>query len=147
MDIRVFLPFFQDLTLQRLFLIPFYLIFTIPFFFVEGMWLTGFLRRESKNTWFKTYSHQTFHAIVIKCVLYFVILLLQLIMGLILGSAFIKGMYGYYLLFLWMFGPFFIITTAILVWSYQITKRVYVGALFNALIFSWGMATILAISI
>ncbi len=145
-DIRVFLPFFQDLTLERISIIPLYLIFTIPFFIVEGIWLAGFLRRSRKETWYKTYINQTFSAIIIKCVPYLIILLVQVIMGLILGGPFIKGIFGYYLLFFWMFGPMFVITTAFLLWSHYLTDRIYIGATFNALIFSWGMATILAFS-
>ena len=74
-------------------------------------------------------------------------LFLQLFIGLILGKPFISGMFGFYLLFFWEFTPFFIITTAISTWSYSLTKRIYIGAMLNALLFSWTLASILTLAI
>jgi hypothetical protein len=73
--------------------------------------------------------------------------MVQLFAGLLIGKAFISGMFGFYLLFFWEFTPFFIITTSISSWSYSLTKRVYIGALLNALLFSWTLASILTLAI
>jgi len=146
LDFRVFLPLFNDLTLKRMLVVPLYLICTIPFFIVDGIWLIGLLRPESKNKWSITQFTWTVKAVIIKCFPYFLILLIQLVEGYVLGSAYISGMIGFFLLFLWMFTPFFVISTVILAWSYQHTERVYVGAFLNALIFSWTLSSILTLA-
>jgi hypothetical protein len=146
LDFRVFLPLFNDLTLKRMLVVPLYLICTIPFFIVDGIWLIGLLRPESKNKWSITQFTWTVKAVIIKCFPYFLILLIQLVEGYVLGSAYISGMIGFFLLFLWMFTPFFVISTVILAWSYQHTECVYVGAFLNALIFSWTLSSILTLA-
>ena len=146
LDFRAFLPLFNDLTLARLIVVPLYLLFTIPFFFVEGLWITGLLRTQSNNNWERTRIEWIIKAVFIKCFPYASIILLQLIESYLLGSAYISGMIGFFLLFLWMFTPFFIISTVILMWSYQTTERIYIGVFLNSLIFSWTMASILTLA-
>ncbi|MFX0088211.1 MAG: alpha/beta hydrolase [Candidatus Hodarchaeota archaeon] len=148
LDFSVFLPLFNDLPYNppRLQMMPIYLIFTVPFFLIEGMWLMGILRTNSKETWRKTRLFQTGKAVVIKCGIYALILLVQLMMGLLLGKPFIYGFLGFYLLFFWILTPFFIITTLITSWSYFLTKRVYIGAMLNSIIFSWTLASILTLA-
>ena len=146
LDFRAFLPLFNDLTLKRLVVVPLYLIFTIPFFLVEGLWIIGLLRTQSKNGWRRTRIEWTSKAVFIKCFPYASIILMQLIESYLLGSAYISGMIGFFLLFLWMFTPFFIISTVILMWFYQTTERLYIGVFLNSLIFSWTMASILSLA-
>jgi dienelactone hydrolase len=149
LDFSIFLPIFNDLPYDppRLQIAPLYLIFTIPFFLVEGIWIMGILRTKTRETWRKAQVSRFSRAIVIKCWIYVLILLVQLIMGLILGKPFISGFLGFYLLFFWEFTPFFIITTIISTWSYSLTKRIYIGAMLNALLFSWTLASILTLAI
>jgi dienelactone hydrolase len=148
LDFSIFLPLFNDLPYNppRLQVMPIYLIFTIPFFLVEGTWIMGILRTNSKETWKKTNLYQTGKAVVIKCGIYALILLVQLMMGFLLGEPFISGFLGFYLLFFWIFTPFFVITTLITSWSYSLTKRIYIGAMLNSLIFSWTLASILTLA-
>ncbi len=148
LDFSAFLPLFNDLPLvpPRMIVAPLYLIFTIPFFVIEGMWLMGLLRTSPKDNWVKTQFSWTSKAIFIKILPYALILIIQLIMSIFLGSPFISGMIGFYLLFFWMFTPFFIITTFITAWTYYLTERVYVGAVLNALIFSWTLASIMTLA-
>jgi uncharacterized membrane protein YidH (DUF202 family) len=148
LDFSLFIPLFNDLPFDppRLQIAPLYLIFTIPFFLVEGIWIVGLLRTNPKKSWMKTQFSRSTTAIIIKCGIYALILLVQLIMGLILGKPFVSGFLGFYLLFFWEFTPFFIITTAISSWSYSLTKRVYIGAILNALLFSWTLASILTLA-
>jgi pimeloyl-ACP methyl ester carboxylesterase len=146
LDFRAFLPLFNDLTFKRLVVVPLYLLFTIPFFLIEGLWIIGLLRTQPKDHWTRTRFEWTVKAVFIKCFPYASIIMIQLIESYILGSAYISGMIGFFLLFLWMFTPFFIISTVILMWSYQLTERVYIGAFLNSLIFSWTMASILTLA-
>jgi len=139
---------FNDLPIDppRLQVVPLYLIFIVPFFFVEGMWLMGILRSNPKGTWLKAQINQAGKAVVIKCGIYLIIILIQFVFGLLLGKAFIYGYIGFMLLFFWEFIPFFIITTCITSWSYSLTKRIYISAILNSLIFSWVLASILTLA-
>ncbi|MFX0063049.1 MAG: dienelactone hydrolase family protein [Candidatus Hermodarchaeota archaeon] len=147
LDFRAFFPLFNDLTIVRLLIVPIYLIFTIPFFVIEGMWLMGLLRSPTKETWIKTQLSWTMYAVFIKCLPYLFILCIQIVMSAIIGTAFIQGTIGFYLLFLWMFVIMYVVSTVIMAWSYRLTSRVYVGAVLNGLIFSWIMAAILPLAI
>lgn len=148
LDFSSFLPLFNDLPYNppRLQVVPLYLIFTVPFFIVEGIWLLGVLRTNSRETWMQTQFSQTFKAVLSKCGIYTVILLIQFIVSLLIGKALISGFIGFFLLFLWLFTPFFVITTSITSWSYSLTKRVYIGTILNSLIFSWALASILTLA-
>lgn len=148
LDFSAFLPLFNDLPLAppRLLIAPLYLIFTIPFFLVEGMWLIGLLRTNPKDTWVKTQFSWSMRAVLIKIIPYILILLIQLTISFLIGSPFVSGILGFYLLFLWMFIPFFIITTFFTTWSYHLTRRVYISAVLNALIVSWTLASILTLT-
>ncbi len=148
LDFSTFLPLLNDLPYNppRLQIMPLYLIFTIPFFLVEGTWLMGILRTNSKETWEKTQIYRTGKAVVIKSGIYALILAVQLVMGLLIGKPFISGFLGFYLLFFWIITPFFIITTLITSWSYSLTNRIYIGAMLNSIIFSWTLASILTMS-
>ncbi|UCE14029.1 MAG: alpha/beta fold hydrolase [Candidatus Heimdallarchaeota archaeon] len=148
LDFRAFIPLFNDLPIDppRLFTLPLYLIFTIPFFLVESMWLVGLLRVNASDTWFRTQVNWTTRAVVIKILPYVAILSIQFVMSWLIGSAFISGIFGFYLLFLWVLTPFFIISTTIIVWSYHLTKRVYIGAVLNALIFSWTLSSMMTLA-
>jgi len=148
LDFSAFLPMFNDLPIDppRLQIIPLYLIFIVPFFFVEGMWLMGVLRSNPEGTWIKKQINQTGKAIGIKSGIYVIIILIQFVFGLVLGKAFISGYIGFLLLFFWEFVLFFIITTCITCWSYFLTKRIYISAILNSLIFSWVLASILTLA-
>ena len=146
LDFSAFLPLFNDLPLNRMIVAPLYLIFTIPFFIIEGMLLMGLLRTSTKDTWVKTQFSWTLKAIFIKILPYALILIIQLTISILIGSPFISGMIGFYLLFFWIFTPFFIITTFITAWTYYLTERVYLGAVLNAMIFSWTLASIMTLA-
>ncbi|MFX0093122.1 MAG: alpha/beta hydrolase [Candidatus Hodarchaeota archaeon] len=147
LDFRAFLPLFNDLTPIRLLIAPIYLIFTIPLFFVDGMWLMGLLRTSPKETRIQTQIYWTLKAVFIKCSPFFFILLVQVVMSFILGTALITGMIGFSLLFLWMFAPMYVVTTVLSTWCYRLTDRIYVGTALNAFIFSWILASILPLVI
>ncbi|MFW9831383.1 MAG: hypothetical protein ACFFD8_06375, partial [Candidatus Thorarchaeota archaeon] len=145
LDFRVFLPFLKALSPGRAFFLPIYVLLLTPFFLIEGLWLLGLLRTNLKDTWYKTQVWWTIKAIFIKILLYASIILIQLIGGLIIGGPFISGYTGYQLIFLYMFIPFFAISTTITAWSYRLTSRFYIAIIFNAVLFAWLMAAILPI--
>ena len=122
---------------------PLYLIFTIPFFIVEGMWIVGFLRPPLKNRRLKSYTSWGLKVAAIKCTPYVIVVAVQYLPILIIGDILIQNILAFILLFLLGSLPIFVVTSALLAWSYQLTNRVYIGAILNALIFSWNLASIL----
>ncbi len=147
LDFRAFLPLFNDLTPIRALIMPLYLIFGIPFFVVEGTWLIGLLRTPPKKTWLRTQVVWTVKAAFIKVIPYVLVLLIQFSLTLATGTPFFAGQIGFLLLFLWMFIPMLAVAACITTWSYRLSNRVYIGAVFNALIFSWILASILPLAI
>ncbi len=147
LDFRVFLPLFNDLTPIRALIMPIYLIFTVPFFFVEGLWLIGLLRTAPKATWLKTQLSWTGKAAFIKTIPFIAVLLVQFSVSLAFGAPFITGSIGFMLLFLWMFVPMQAVAACIIAWSYRISDRIYISVVLNALTFSWILASILPLAI
>lgn len=145
LDFRAFLPLLNDLTPLRALFVPVYLLFTIPFFFVEGLWLMGLLRTARQATWAKTQLAWSVKAIFIKCIPYVLVLLVQFAASYAIGRPFLSGQLGFMLLFLWMIIPTMVIATSVTAWSYRLTDRIYVGVVLDALLFSWIMASILPI--
>jgi pimeloyl-ACP methyl ester carboxylesterase len=145
LDFSFFLPLFNDLTFKRFFAFILYLFFTIPFFLVEMIWIMGFLKPKPKNTEIKTQISHAVKSVVIKSGLYLFIILAQLILSILSGSAFISGMFGFYLLFFWLFLPLFTITTIIGSWAYYLTDRVYLGAFISAILLAWNLASIMTL--
>ena len=91
LDFRAFLPLFNDLTPLRALVMPIYLIFTVPFFFVEGLWLIGLLRASPKTTWLRTQVAWTVKSAFIKTIPLIAVLILQFSVTLELGATFISG--------------------------------------------------------
>lgn len=145
LDFRAFLPFLKALTPARAFYLPVYFLLLLPFFLIEGLWIMGLLRTVSKDTWFKTQTSWTIKAIFIKVLLFASIIIIQVIGGLIIGGPFISGYTGYQLIFLYMFIPFFAVSTTVIAWSYRLSNRFFIAIIFNAILFAWLMAAILPI--
>ncbi len=145
LDFRVFLPFMKAVSPQRALFIPLYFLLFLPVFLIDGLWIMGYLRTQSKDSWWKTQIWWTSKAIFIKILVMIIILIIQTIVSIAIGGPFISGFMGFYLLFLWMFIPMYAISTTFTAWSYRLTNRFYVAVLFNALLFAWLMAAILPI--
>jgi dienelactone hydrolase len=147
LDFRAFLPLLNDLTPIRALLAPVYLLFTIPFFFVDGLWLMGLLRTARRGTWATTQLAWTTEAIFIKCIPYLLVLFVQFAASYAIGRPFLSGQLGFMLVFLWMIIPTMAIATSLAAWSYRLTDHIYVSVILNALLFSWIMASILPIAL
>jgi pimeloyl-ACP methyl ester carboxylesterase len=137
----LFFPLFRIITPIRLLMLLFYLAFILPFFFVEGLWLLGLLRAQTKGTWLRTQLVRMVQALLIKCIPYVALLGLQFGFAFLTGTLLFPGLIGFMLLFLWGLLPMFALSACITTLSYTLTNRIYVGAWLNALITSWSIAT------
>lgn len=139
-NFQILFPIFKPLTPLRALFVPIYLLFAIPFFLIEGIWLIGFLRVQSKATWIQTQTTWTLHATFIKTIPYITLVGLQFLIAYTIGVLLFPGFIGFMLLFLWGLIPLFLLTPTILAWSYRISNRVYIGAIICALILAWSLA-------
>ncbi|MFW9943559.1 MAG: hypothetical protein ACFFB7_01025, partial [Candidatus Sifarchaeia archaeon] len=146
LDFRCFLPGFNDLTTSRALMVPVYFIPFLVYFYVESGWLVGAMRTKPKETWARTQIDWTLKAILIKCSPYFILLALHYGYGMITGLALLPGMLGFSFLFFYAFAPWFVISTIVLVWGHQLTGQYWLGALVNAVLFSWVVASMLPIA-
>jgi dienelactone hydrolase len=145
LDFRSFLPGFNDLTAIRALFVPFHFIFFFMYSFVDSIWLAGVLRRKPRDTWGQTQLKWTLEATFIKCVPYFIVISTQMGIGLLTGYPLAQDLIGFSLLFLFAFTPWFAVAAVIIMFCYQLTDNYYLGAILNALIFSWMLASILPV--
>ncbi|MFW9954747.1 MAG: dienelactone hydrolase family protein [Candidatus Thorarchaeota archaeon] len=146
LDLRSFLPGMNDLTVSRVFFVPIYAIPIFIYSFVEGLWLMGPLRPSDSKPWYKGQLKWSMIAIFLKCYPFVILIALELGVGMLLGTAIFPGMIGFSFLFFYAFTPWFAVAIVIMVWSYRSTNRLYLGAMINALLFAWIIATILSLS-
>ncbi|MHA2378736.1 MAG: alpha/beta hydrolase [Candidatus Thorarchaeota archaeon] len=145
LDFRSFLPGFNDLTAARTLMVPIYFIPFLIYFYVESGWLMGAMRTKAKETWARTQIDWTLKAILIKCSPYFILLILHYGFGMITGLALLPGMVGFSFLFFYAYAPWFVISTIVVVWGHHLTGVHWLGAIVNAMLFSWVLASMLPI--
>lgn len=146
LDYRCFLPGLNDLTIQRLAFLPIYFIAFFVFFFVEGIWFTRVLRTAPRDSWMKTQIDWSIRSMFIKTLPYLIMIGIEFGGGMLTGIPLIPGMIGYSFLFFYAFTPWFAVATVITMFGYRLTNNHYIGAILNALICAWLLATILSIS-
>ena len=145
LDIRCFLPGFNLLTPSRaLFMVLYFVVFLV-YFYVEGMWLIGTVPTTTKGSWFLTQFDWTIKAALVKSLPYLVMLGIEFGGGMLFGVPIIPGYIGYTFLFFYAFTPWFIGATVVMMWSYRLTNDYRLGALINAMVTAWLMATILSL--
>jgi len=105
------------------------------YFTAEGLLLHD-LPRHSSDTIRK--QIRNYAETLIGKTLPFVVLLVIHYSGKILFDFWIlPGFAGFLMEFLWLILPIFVITTSISWWFHKNTKRIFYGALLNALLMSW----------
>jgi len=142
-DFRVYVPFLKTVTLTRAFMLPIYLVFTLPFFLIEGMWIVGVLQPKWSEKNLLAYIKWGASASMAKLLPYLLLFTAQYLPTLIIGNVLLQGYIGFLLLFLLTSVFLFGLTTVILAWSVYLTGRVYSGAFLSAMLLSWSLATIL----
>jgi pimeloyl-ACP methyl ester carboxylesterase len=145
LDLRCFLPGFNDLTLLQSIFVPIYFIAFLVYFTQESAWYGSILKSVPVGGFFKTQFNWTLKAIFVKCIPYIMLIGFEYGGGLITGVALVPGMIGYSFLFFYAFLPWFAVTTAIAVWGERLSNSPYPAAVVNALMCAWLLATIMAL--
>ncbi len=144
LDLRCFLPGLHDLTLPQATIMPLYFVVFLIYFVVEGAWFTGPMLQKSSGTWFKSQLNITTKAVFIKTIPYLILIGFEFIGGYLAGAPLVPGIIGYSWLFFYAFTPWFAICTVITMFGYRVTGNRWFGAMLNALLCAWLLASILS---
>jgi pimeloyl-ACP methyl ester carboxylesterase len=139
-DFRFIFPFASDLTPYRAQLWFSYFPFLLVGFLLMGIFLHGQLRQPLKSTWMRTFiSWSEFNILVLVAPLV-LLLIVQYLPLFITGAIPFVGPGGVFIAY--THNLFHIIAVLILVlpistWFYQLTGRIYLGAILNACLVTW----------
>ena len=139
-DFRFIFPFASDLTPYRTQLWFTYFPFLLVGFLLMGVFLHGQLRRPLKPTWLKTFIAWSGFNILVLIIPLVVILLVQYVPLFINGAIPFVGPGGMLIVFthnLFHIIAVLILVTPISTWFYQLTGRIYLGAMLNAALVAW----------
>ncbi len=143
LDLRSFLPGLNDLTLLQAIFVPLYFLGFLVYTLVEGAWFTTILLPRSSGSWLKVQLEWSVMAVFIKCLPYLILIAFEFVGGLILGAPILPSMIGFSWLFFYAFTPWFAICTVITMFAYRVTGSRWLGAMINAILCAWLLATIL----
>jgi dienelactone hydrolase len=139
-DFRFLFPFASDLTPERAWLCLRYFPFILVGFVFMGVFLHGQIRRPAKESRLATWLSWSFWNLVAMIMPVILFLLIQYVPLFTTGFIPLVGPGGMFVAFI--HGLFHIIGVLIVVvplstWFYQLTGKIYLGALLNALIVTW----------
>jgi len=139
-DFRFIFPFASDLTLHRAKLWLTYSPFLLMGFVLMGIFLHGQLRRPQKATWLRTFvTWSTFNMLILIIPL-ILFLLLQYVPLFTIGAIPFVGPAGMFIAYihnLFHIIGILIMITPMSTWFYQLTGKIYLGALLNAALVTW----------
>ncbi len=143
-DFRFIYPLVNDLTPYRVLMFLLYFPFILAGFLMLTTFVHGQLRRPEKGSLLKTYFYWTRSNIVALITPLALFLLVQYIPLLTTGFIPFEGPGGVFVVFI--LELFFIMLTLTIVmilstWFFQITGKIYLSALLNALIVTWLFAS------
>jgi hypothetical protein len=139
-DFRFLFPFASDLTVERAWLCLRYFPFILVAFVLVGVFLHGQLRRPAKNNRWATWVSWSFWNLVAMITPVILFLLIQYVP--LFTTGFIPlvgpgGMFVAFILNLFHIIGVLIVVVPLSTWFYQLTGKIYLGALANAMIVTW----------
>jgi len=143
LDLRSFLPGLNDLTFLQATLVPIYFVGFLVYTLIDGTWLTSILLPKSSGTWMKVQIEWSATTVFVKCLPYLILIAIEFVGGLIIGAPVFPGLIGFSWLFFYAFTPWFAVCTLIAVFAYRLTGNRWLGAITNAILCAWLLATIL----
>ena len=139
-DYRFIFPFASDLTAYRAQLWFTYFPLLLTGFLLMGIFLHGQLRRPRKSTWWMTFISWSASNILVLVVPLLLLLMVQYIPLFIIGKIPLVGPGGMFIAFthnLFHIIGVLIIIMPISTWFYQLTGKIYLGAVLNAALVTW----------
>ena len=139
-DFRFIFPFASDLTPYRAKLWFTYFPFLLVAFLLMGIFLHGQLRRPQKPTWLKTFISWSTHNLLVLIIPLGLFVTIQYGSLFMLGAMPVAGPGGMIIAFtqnlLHIIGVL-IMVIPISTWFYQLTGKIYLGAVLNAALVTW----------
>ena len=139
-DYRFIFPFASDLTAYRARLWFTYFPLLLVGFLLMGTFLHGQMRRPRKSNWWRSFMVWSSYNILVATAPLFVLLALQYLPLFTVGTIPLVGPGGMFIAFTHNLFHIIAVLTMILplsTWFYQITGRIYPGALLNAALVTW----------
>jgi hypothetical protein len=139
-DFRFIFPFASDLTAYRTVLWFTYFPFLLVSFLLMGVFLHGHLRRSQKSTWLKTFLSWSAYNICVLITPLILLILVQYLPLFIAGVIPFVGPGGFFIALtqnLLHIIAVLILLIPIQTWFYQLTGRIYLGAVLNAALVTW----------
>jgi len=139
-DFRFIFPFASDLTAYRAALWFTYFPFLLVGFLLLGIFLHGQLRRPQKSIWLKTFISWSAYNIFVPVAPLTLLILVQYIPLFTAGVIPFAGPGGFFIALtqnLFHIIVVLIIVLPIQTWFYQLTGRIYLGAVLNAALVTW----------
>ena len=143
-DFRFVWPFASDLTPYRWRLFFLYLPFILVCFLLTGPFLHGQLRRPRKETWLQTFLNWSLWNILALVGPLVLLLAVQYVPLFTAGFIPFEGPGGLFVVFLislFHTTALLAITSVLSTFFFQVTGKIYLGALVNALIVAWMFAS------
>ncbi len=139
-DFRFIFPFASDLTALRTLLWFTYFPFLLIGFLLLGIFLHGQLRRPQRSTWLRTFASWSFNNILVLVIPLILFLMVQYTPLFTTGAIPFVGPGGIFIAF--THNLFHIIGVLIMVipistWFYQLTGKIYLGAVLTAALVTW----------
>jgi hypothetical protein len=139
-DFRFLFPFASDLTAERAWLCLRYFPFILVGFVFMGVFLHGQIRRPAKQrrlaTWI-SWSFWNLMAMVTPVILFLMIQYVPLFTTGLIPLVGPGGMFVSFILNLFHIIGVLVVVVPLSTWFYQLTGKIYLGALLNALIVTW----------
>jgi len=139
-DFRFLFPFASDLTVERAWMCLRYFPFILVGFVFMGIFLHGQLRRPAKEsrlaTWI-SWSSWNLIAMITPVILFLMIQYVPLFTTGFIPLVGPGGMFVSFILNLFHIIGVLIVVVPLATWFYQLTGKIYLGALLNALIVTW----------
>ena len=139
-DFRFLFPFASDLTVERAWICLRYFPFILVGFVFMGVFLHGQLRRPAKDnrlaTWI-SWSFWNLMAMITPVILFLMIQYVPLFATGYIPLVGPGGMFVSFILNLFHIIGVLIVVVPLSTWFYQLTGKIYLGALLNALVVTW----------
>jgi len=143
-DYRFLFPFASDLTPHRWLMFLLYLPFFLIGFVLLGVFLHGRLRRPFRSTRLRTFWSWSAANTLVLVVPLLILLAVQYLPLLTTGAIPLVGpggMLATFVMNLFHVIGLLVLTTPISTWFYQLTGKIYLGAVLNALLVAWMLAS------
>jgi len=139
-DYRFVFPFASDLTAYRALMFLIYFPFLLVGFIFLGTFIHGILRRPQNGSWWKTTLNWSVINILTLIVPLILFMLVQYIPLIVSGAIPFVGPGGFlanFTMSLFHIIGVLILVTPLSTWFYQLTGKIYLGAMLNAALVAW----------